>query len=205
MGKIETLAAIKSKWKKVYDDKENEKRDYLEKAQAAKERMNKAMEEADKAYKNADMKAYGKAREEQRLCADAVQMYKDKAADIEKEPYITRKEFNEIFNQVKGYFDLIVEDDRENLANIVMEMVDIRDRESAELMEANEFIEFAQLKLLKATNGLYNEKGWLDSLSVKQLSNYEGLNFVRFVCSHDFVNETIKTKAAAKPKRENKA
>lgn len=195
--KVENLETIKAKWLERYEAKEREKNEYLEKAEAAKARMNQAIEEADKAYKNADMKAYYKAQEEKRFNADAAQMYADKAAEIEREPYITRKEFNEIFADVKAYFDDFVADDQQSLAEIAMEMVEIRDRESQELIEANEFIKFAQLNLLKAKNGLYTEDGSLETFKVKELTNYEGLNFVNFVCRHYFVEDLVKAKIAA--------
>lgn len=197
MAKAETLETIKSKWIKQYEAKEKEKNDYLEKAEEAKARMDQAIEAADKAYKNADMKAYYKAQEERRFNEDAAKMYADKAAEIEREPYITRKEFNEIFADVKDYFDMFVADDQERLADVAMEMVEIKERESQELSAANEFIKFAQLKLLKATNGLWSEDGSLETFKVKELNNYEGLNFVNFVCRHYFVEDLVKAKIAA--------
>ena len=194
--KVEDLETIKTKWLERYEAKEKEKNEYLEKAEAAKARMNQAIEEADKAYKNADMKAYYKAQEEKRFNSDAAQMYADKAAEIEKEPYITRKEFNEIFADTKAYFNDFVSDDQKSLADIAMQMLEIKERESQELDKANDFIKFAQLKLLKATNGLWTEDGALETFKVKEITNYEGLNFVRFVCDHYFIKELIKAKIA---------
>lgn len=198
MAKAETLETIKARWIKQYETKEKEKNEYLEKAEEAKARMDQAIEAADKAYKNADMKAYYKAQEERRFNEDAAKMYADKAAEIEREPYITRKEFNEIFADVKAYFDMFVANDQERLADVAMKMVEIRDRESEELKKCNDFIRFAQLNLLKATNGLWTEDGSLISFKVKELTNYSGLNFVNFVCNHYFVEDLIKEKMATK-------
>lgn len=189
-----TLEEIKSKWLKNYEEKEKEKADFLEKYEIAKERIKQALSAADRAYKNADMKAYYKAQEDKRFNEDAAKMYLDKVQEIEREPYITRKEFNEIFGDVKAYFDNFVADDREKLAEVAMQMLEIRERESKELLEANAFIKFAQLNLLKAKNGLYSEDGSLETFKVKELTNYEGLNFVRFVCNHSFISELISEK-----------
>lgn len=197
MAKAETLETIKARWIKQYEAKEKEKNEYLEKAEEAKARLDQAIEAADKAYKNADMKAYYKAQEERRFNEDAAKMYADKAAEIEREPYITRKEFNEIFADVKAYFDMFVADDQERLADVAMKMVEIKERESQELSAANEFIKFAQLKLLKATNGLWSEDGSLETFKVKELKNYDGLNFVNFVCRHYFVEDLVKARIAA--------
>ncbi len=191
---IESLEDIKTRWLNIYEEKEAERKEYLEKAQAAAERMNEAIEAADQAYKKADMKAYNKAQEDRRFNADAVQMYKDKAADIEKKPYITRKEFDQIYNDVKTYFDNVVESDRGALADIASQMVKIRDKESATFIAANDFLEFAQLNLLKAKKGLYTADGMLETFSTKKVSNCDGLNFVNFVCSHYFIEDLMKDK-----------
>lgn len=191
---IKSLEDIKTRWLNIYEEKEAERKDYLEKAQAAAERMNEAIEAADQAYKKADMKAYNKAQEDRRFNADAMQMYKDKAADIEKKPYITRKEFDQICIDVRAYFDNVVESDRGALADIASQMVKIRDKESATFIAANDFLEFAQLNLLKARNGLYTADGALETFQTKKVSNCDALNFVNFVCSHYFIEDLMKDK-----------
>ena len=58
------------------------------------------------------------------------------------------------------------------------------------MIESNEFLKFAQLTLLKATNGLW-KNGMLESFNIKELKNYAGLDFVRFVCNHSFIESFI--------------
>lgn len=189
-----TLEEIKTKWLKNYDEKEKEKADYLEKYEIAKERINQAIAAADRAYKNADMKGYYKAQEDKRFNEDAAQMYYDKVQEIEREPYITKKEFRELFKEVEGYFNGVVDQDRESLANVAMEMVRIKERESAALIAADEFIKFAQVELLKSPERLMNESGMVETMGIKHLSNYDALSFVRFVCNHAFISKIIEAK-----------
>ena len=189
-----TLEEINSKWLKNYEEKEKEKADFLEKYEIAKERIKQAVSAADRAYKNADMKAYYKAQEDKRFNEDAAKMYLDKVQEIEREPYITKKEFSELFKETENYFKSVVEQDRESLADVAMEMVRIKEKESAALSAANEFIKFAQVDLLKSPDRLMSESGMVEIMGVKQLRDYDALNFVRFVCNHSFISELISEK-----------
>lgn len=188
--KIDTLESLKEKYLSIYDQKNAEVNDYLEKAEAAKKRKIEAMEKAEQAYKDANTEEFHKWQDQIRLNDDAMKMYTDKASAIEKEPYITRAQFDEICKGVEKDFDLFVEQDRENLANIAKSMITIRDRELERMIEANEFLKFAQLTLLKATNGLW-KNGMLETFNIKELKNYAGLDFVRFVCRHSFIESFI--------------
>ncbi len=191
MAKEITLESIKAKYQKIYDEKNEQRRDYLEKVETAKKKLAEASDAAEEAYRNANMTDYYKWQNEVRYNNDAISMYQRKADEIEKEPFITRKEFDELYRDVKTFFDGYVEHDRETLSKIVDGMIEIRDRECDKLIECNEFIKFAQLSLLKATNGLWRD-GMLETFNVKQLNNYDGLEFVNFVCRHSFVEDHIK-------------
>lgn len=187
----QTFESIRDKYQTLFDQKNTEKRSYLELVEIAKKRRTEAMEEAEKAYKNANIEEYHKLQDQIRFDDDEIKMYSDKANAIDKEPYITRAEFDEICRVIEKDFDKYVESDREKLTNIVKSMITIRDREYKRLIESNKFLKFAQLTLLKATNGLWRD-GMLESFKVKELKNYEGLDFVRFVCSHNFVESYLK-------------
>lgn len=185
-----TLESLKEKYLAIYDQKNAEMKNYQEKAETAKKRKIEAMEKAEQAYKNANTEEFHKWQDQIRLNDDAMKMYTDKASAIEKEPYITRAQFDEICKGVEKDFDLFVEQDRENLASIAKSMIAIRDRELERMIEANEFLKFAQLTLLKATNGLW-KNGMLETFNIKELKNYAGLDFVRFVCRHSFIESFI--------------
>lgn len=191
MAKEITLESIKAKYQKIYDEKNEQRRDYLEKVETAKKKLAEASDAAEEAYRNANMADYYKWQNEVRYNNDAISMYQRKADEIEKDPFITRKEFDELFRDVKTFFDGYVEQDRETLSKIVDGMIDIKNRECDKLIECNEFIKFAQLSLLKATNGLWRD-GMLETFNIKQLDNYDGLDFVNFVCRHSFVEDHIK-------------
>ena len=185
-----TLESLKEKYLAIYDQKNTEVKNYLEKAENAKKRKIEAMEKAEQAYKNANTEEFHKWQDQIRLNDDAMKMYKDKASAIEEEPYITRAQFDEICKGVEKDFDLFVEKDREELASIARTMIAIRDRELERMIESNEFLKFAQLTLLKATNGLW-KNGMLETFNIKELKNYAGLDFVRFVCNHSFIESFI--------------
>ncbi len=188
MSKIKSFESIKSKYTKIYDERNELIKDYLTKVENAKKRLDEASEKAEAAYKDADMEAYHKWQNEIRYNNDAISMYQSKADRLKEDPIITRKEFDEIYRDLKIYFEDFIEHDRETLANIVRQMIVIRDREEGEVDKANEFLKFAQLELLKATHGLWRD-GMLETTNIKQLDNYEGLTFVNFVCRHNFVEK----------------
>lgn len=191
MAKEITLENIKAKYQKIFDEKNGQRRDCLEKVETIKKRLVELREAAEKAYCEADEAEYHKLQNEIRYNSDTIAMYQNKADSIEREPFITRKEFDELCRDVKTFFDGYVEQDRDTLAKIVDGMIDIKNRECDKLIECNEFLKFAQLSLLKATNGLWRD-GMLETFKVRELDNYAGLDFVNFVCNHYYVKDRVK-------------
>lgn len=168
--------------------------EYTEKAEAAKTRKNAALEEAEKAYKNTKIEEYHKAQEEARISNDAMEMFKSKVADLQKEPILTKEEFSEIREEIAAYLNDMVMTDKDKLRNLVNQIVEIGNREEELLLEGNKLIEHYQKDLLKDPCGMFSKNGEFipEPNKVKKYKDYSVLQFVKFITSHPAVADLAK-------------
>lgn len=166
---------------------------YMEKREAAKEREAAALEEAEKAYKKAKVEDYHKAQEEARTNHDAIQMYAAKVEELKREPVITKAKFDELREDIAEYLGVIVAEDKENLRDLVSEMVEIKDREGHFLTEGNALIEHLQKDLLKDPCGLFAKNGDFipQPHMIKKFKDYSVSEFLNFVTQHPLVNDLV--------------
>lgn len=172
--------------------------EYTEKLENAKKRKAEALEAAEKAYKNAQIKDYHKAQDEGRVNSDAIQMYVSKLEELKKEPLISKAKFNELREDIAGYLGEIVGEDKESLRSLVSEMIVIKNREWAVLEEGNNLIEHIQRDLLKDPCGIFAKNGVFieQPHMVKKFRDYSTSEFLNFVTSHPFVEDLVEHKKA---------
>lgn len=180
------VAKIEEKHNKVIAD-------YTEKYETAKKREEEALEAAEKAYINAKVEEYHKAQEEARLSHDAMQMYAAKLEGLKKEPVIDKAKFDELREDIAGYLGEIVEKDKESLRDIVREMLEIEESETAILKEGNDLIEHLQRELLKDPCGMFSAKGTFvpQPHKVKKFNDYSVAQFLSFVTNHPLVEDLV--------------
>lgn len=191
--KLEKIAAIKEKVNKIAAKRDKEIADYQEKIKTAKEREAAAHEAIDKAYKAAKVEEFHKAQDEARLNHDAIEMYEAKLKTLETEPVISNEEFMKYRNELADILAGIVAEDKTQLREIVVDMIEIKDNESNIIDDANKFIEYMQRKLLKDPCGIFASNGTFipQPRKVKIFNDYSVMEFLRFVTKHSLVEDLM--------------
>lgn len=159
MAKVETLESIKARVDKIVEEVNIEHAACIRKYEESIKRKEEALEEAQEAYNAANTKAYHAAQDKIRESTDTANMFKDRADTIERSPYITQEEFNDIWNQINELQDKKVSEDMERLAGVFQVIKEIYDREDQEIGEINDFIKYLRLKVLKNMPGLTTGSG----------------------------------------------
>lgn len=187
------LEEVKAEVKAIEEKHNKVIADYTEKLEAAKAREAAALEEAEKAYKKAKVEDYHKAQDEARISHDAIQMYAAKLEELNKEPVITKKQFDELRKDIAEHLGGIVAEDKESLREIVKEMIEIKESEEAILEEGNALIEHLQKDLLKDPCGLFTANGNFipQPNQVKKFKDYSVAEFLRFVTNHPLVEDLV--------------
>lgn len=187
------LEEVKAEVKAIEEKHNKVIADYTEKLEAAKAREAAALEEAEKAYKKAKVEDYHKAQDEARISHDAIQMYAAKLEELNKEPVITKKQFDELRKDIAEYLGGIVAEDKESLREIVKEMLEIKESEGGELEEGNALIEHLQKDLLKDPCGLFTSNGNFipQPNQVKKFRDYSVAEFLNFVTNHPLVEDLV--------------
>ena len=187
------LEEVKAEVKAIEEKHNKVIADYTEKLEAAKAREAAALEEAEKAYKKAKVEDYHKAQDEARISHDAIQMYAAKLEELNKEPVITKKQFDEFRKDIAEYLGGIVAEDKESLREIVKEMLEIKESEGGELEEGNALIEHLQKDLLKDPCGLFTANGNFipQPNQVKKFRDYSVAEFLNFVTNHPLVEDLV--------------
>lgn len=187
------LEEVKAEVKAIEEKHNKVIADYMEKLEAAKAREAAALEEAEKAYKKAKVEDYHKAQDEARISHDAIQMYAAKLEELNKEPVITKKQFDELRKDIAEYLGGIVAEDKESLREIVKEMLEIKESEGGELEEGNALIEHLQKDLLKDPCGLFTSNGNFipQPNQVKKFRDYSVAEFLNFVTNHPLVEDLV--------------
>ena len=187
------LEEVKAEVKAIEEKHNKVIADYTEKLEAAKAREAAALEEAEKAYKKAKVEDYHKAQDEARISHDAIQMYAAKLEELNKEPVITKKQFDELRKDIAEYLGGIVAEDKESLREIVKEMLEIKESEGGELEEGNALIEHLQKDLLKDPCGLFTANGNFipQPNQVKKFRDYSVAEFLNFVTNHPLVEDLV--------------
>lgn len=168
--------------------------EYTEKLENAKKRKAEALEAAEKAYKKAKIEDYHKAQDEERINSDAIKMYESKLAELRNEPVISNAKFKELHGDIAAYLANIVGEDKEDLRELVVEMVKIKEAESEILTEGNALIEHIQKDLLKDPCGLFTKSGGFieQPNKVKKFRDYSVMEFLNFVTNHPLVSDLVK-------------
>lgn len=194
MAKIENLESIKAKVSKIVEAKNAERAACIEKYEIALKRKEEALEEAQKAYEEANTSAYHAAQDKIRESSDAANMFKDRADIVERSPYITQAEFNELLKKIEDNQDKKIEADREQLAGAFRLIRDIYKREDQEIGEINDFIKYLQLEVLKkmpgltANNGLFIEQ----PSKIPHYLNTRLLGFLHSINDESIFNEILR-------------
>ena len=190
---MRSFEEVKAEVKALEEKRNKVVAEYTQKLEAAKEREAAAQEEAEKAYKKAKVEDYHKAQDEARISHDAIQMYAAKLEELNKEPVITKKQFDELRKDIAEYLGGIVAEDKESLREIVKEMLEIKESEGGELEEGNALIEHLQKDLLKDPCGLFTANGNFipQPNQVKKFRDYSVAEFLNFVTNHPLVEDLV--------------
>lgn len=188
---MKDLTAVKKKISAIESDYNNLIADYSGKLANAKAREAEAIKAADIAYKNTDIEEYHRAQEEARLSGDAIKMYEEKLAELDKAPFISKDQFNEIHADIINYLGDMVAADKEKLRAIVKDMIAIKDNELTVLGEGNKLLEHVQRDLLKDPCGVFASNGAFVPMpnKVKRFKDYSVSEFLRFVTSHPLAED----------------
>lgn len=199
---MESIEAIKERVKAIQDKQDKIYEEYREKWQNAYDRKEKAIKEADKAYSKAKPEEYHKQQEEVRLNTDALQMYGSKLSELDKEPWITKEEFEGFYNSICEYLQAIVEEDRKSLAELAKQMIEIRERESQEIKEGNELIEKLQKDFLKDPCGIFSKSGEFVPMPgrLKRFKDTKVLEFVNMICEYPLIKDLVPQEKKPKEK-----
>ena len=188
---IESLEEIKAEVEKAVYAREAEMENNLQKAAEAKERRNKALDEAQAAYKNADIKAYHKAKDEARLSEDAANMYEGIAKEIESMPYITKTQYEDYTGRITSHLDLFVNEENITLEELISELKDMQQRISQEVAEGNTLLGFVQKRAYKDPCGIVTKNGEFmpQAYKEKRYKNIEILEALNFMLAHPYLSK----------------
>ncbi len=191
---IETLAKIKEEIEEIVNSKEAEKDENLKKAAAAKERREKALNEAAEAHSVADVKAYHKAKDEARMNEDAAAMYEGIARVIEEKACITKEQYEDYIARVTNSLNATVEEDSLILADLAKGLKELKDNLSEEIAAGNKLLEFIQKKAYKDPCGIIAKNGEFvqQPFRIKRYKNTKILESLNFVLSEPYLEEVIK-------------
>lgn len=182
---------VKAEVEKLEEKHDKILKDYSDKHAAAQEREAAAIEAAEKAYKKTKVEEYHAAQEEARINRDAIQMYAAKIEEVKKEPIITKAKFKELREDIAEHLGGIVAEDKESLRDLIIELIELKEREEEALREGNGLIEHIQKDLLKEPCGIICENGTYipQPNLIKRFRDYSIVEFLNFVTSHPLVNE----------------
>ena len=179
----------------VVSAKEKELADYRVKLDAATMAADVAHGEAAKCYEATDIKGYHKAQDEYRASNDATDMFRNKIANMEKEPYISEAEFQQAANTIYEELNDEVEVAGAEIADLVKQIMAISERTSASINKWEQYVLDVQKNVRKDNCHIITSAGVdtdvTDSARLKRFNNKKVFSYVEHVRNHPFINKYL--------------
>lgn len=134
------------------NEAENKREEWETKLQSAKEMKEQANTQVMETFNSGDVAAYHAAQDQARTVSDAINMYESKVAALNKEPLITKEEFDSYSSEIIAELDKANKEASKKIARIIDEQIEPIAKEVSDMIiMGNGLIERLQLDLLKDT------------------------------------------------------